>query len=336
MNLQDVIKKLLLKRGQVSIPYIGGWIIKHTPSYPEPAKGQWQAPSSTIHFNPHLKHPDEEQAEEIATFLNIDPNEAEKKLLTLSDKIQETLNAGDSYIFPGIGTLSKTEGQITFQQADDAITTATSGLKNLTVTPLKKSAPNAITPGPDPSKAPPAPSSSKKDNSQTNVKQTLTKKENNKKKRIFPLILILTALIILSIGLITYLNESDKSDQTTEDYQIKTQQNKEKTPEEEVPKEQEKQKEEITAKQDSLAVEKSKYAHCSNFYIIAGSFKSYNNAQLLSTKLKSKGHNTDILQSKDNYFRVSIHQFNERDQALKKLKELKQNKGHDHLWLLSL
>lgn len=70
------------------------------------------------------------------------------------------------------------------------------------------------------------------------------------------------------------------------------------------------------------------------FYIVAGSFTLYNNAQKLNNKLKAKGYDSKILEPYGQYHRVTVKQFNNVTEARAALPGLRKNIDQT-LWLLT-
>ncbi|MBR2105253.1 MAG: SPOR domain-containing protein [Bacteroidales bacterium] len=70
------------------------------------------------------------------------------------------------------------------------------------------------------------------------------------------------------------------------------------------------------------------------FYIVAGSFTLYNNAQKLNTKLKAKGYDSKILEPYGQYHRVTVQQFKTVAEARAALPGLRKNIDQA-LWLLT-
>ena len=70
------------------------------------------------------------------------------------------------------------------------------------------------------------------------------------------------------------------------------------------------------------------------FYIIAGSFTVYSNAQNLCNKLKVKGFDSEILIPFGQYNRVSVKSFKTREEAKASIATLKSKLGDDGLWIL--
>jgi hypothetical protein len=89
-----------------------------------------------------------------------------------------------------------------------------------------------------------------------------------------------------------------------------------------------------SGKEKNIATDK--YANCSRFYIIAGSFKRMKNADELSKQLTLEGYKTEILSSADGMYRVSVMVFMNRPQALKILDKIKAEGKLRNVWLLSI
>ncbi len=70
-----------------------------------------------------------------------------------------------------------------------------------------------------------------------------------------------------------------------------------------------------------------------NFYIVAGSFKLYSNAQSLNQKLKAKGFDSKILEPYAQYNRVTVKQFNTVEEARAALPGLR-SQIDQTLWIL--
>jgi len=70
------------------------------------------------------------------------------------------------------------------------------------------------------------------------------------------------------------------------------------------------------------------------FYVIAGSFTVYSNAQNLCNKLKTKGFNAEILIPFGQYNRVAVKSFKTRAEAKASLASLKSRLNDEGLWIL--
>jgi hypothetical protein len=83
---------------------------------------------------------------------------------------------------------------------------------------------------------------------------------------------------------------------------------------------------------ETKTVADDKYAHCKNFYIVAGSFRNMRMATRFKNKLRNMGYEAEILIKGDTN-RVYIKKFDNRQEALKDLEQL-QASGMN-VWLLS-
>lgn len=72
----------------------------------------------------------------------------------------------------------------------------------------------------------------------------------------------------------------------------------------------------------------------SNFYIVAGSFTLYTNAQKCNQKLKAKGFDSKILEPYGQYNRVTLKQFNTVEEARAALPALR-GQVDQQLWILT-
>lgn len=86
--------------------------------------------------------------------------------------------------------------------------------------------------------------------------------------------------------------------------------------------------------ENNKAIE-DKYAHCKDFYLIAGSFDTRTRAVTMVNKLSARSLSAEVIQMQGKY-RVSIGHFTKRSEALLKLEELRKNPANKEVWLLSL
>lgn len=86
---------------------------------------------------------------------------------------------------------------------------------------------------------------------------------------------------------------------------------------------------------ENIKVAEDKYAHCKDFYLIAGSFDTRARAETFVQILAAGGQSSEIIQMQNKY-RVSIGHYKKRPEALRKLEELRKNPANNEVWLLSL
>jgi len=72
-----------------------------------------------------------------------------------------------------------------------------------------------------------------------------------------------------------------------------------------------------------------------SYYIIAGSFKTFERASILAKQLKKEGYKPEIIEFEPNLFRVSLGEFKDKPEALKGLDKVKASKGDGAAWLLT-
>ncbi len=72
------------------------------------------------------------------------------------------------------------------------------------------------------------------------------------------------------------------------------------------------------------------------YHLVAGSFISEKNAELYRIILKNKGFEPEVLGQEDSFFRVSVGQFEDKFEAVKKLHSIRQLEEMEEVWLLTL
>jgi hypothetical protein len=71
------------------------------------------------------------------------------------------------------------------------------------------------------------------------------------------------------------------------------------------------------------------------FYLIAGSFRNYDNALHLKQELEAQGFGAEIIGFDQNLFRVSLRNYSNRELAVNELYKLRAMKEFEEVWLLS-
>ena len=72
-----------------------------------------------------------------------------------------------------------------------------------------------------------------------------------------------------------------------------------------------------------------------SYYIIAGSFKTFERASILAKQLKKQGYKPEVIQFDQDLFRVSLGEFKDKPEALVQLDKIKTAKGAESVWLLT-
>ena len=91
----------------------------------------------------------------------------------------------------------------------------------------------------------------------------------------------------------------------------------------------------LNSKQNALRFEENQYSNYNKFYLIAGSFSIYNNAEKFKRELDAQGYNAEILEVDGKIFRVSMKSFASRNEALQELYRLQALHKDHTLWILN-
>jgi len=321
MDIQTAIKNTLIDKNYAVIPGIGGLVVEYEPARVNQATNTLTPPSYKLTFNPELKDPDNTIVNYLISKEKVDKTDAEKALKELKTEIIKDTEKGDSYELKDICSFNKdSNGNITvLSKLSEQLTSALMGYTSVKAQSFTKEE----TPKREEVKKEDTPKPSETIQTKQPVKSTIQPKKE-KKNYALPVVLIVLALAIASSGIYFYLQKEAPAKKDKKPFMTAGNNNKKKKIIEE------------TKKKQPVTKENDKYAHCTEFYIIAGSFKKHENASILQKELKKQGFDAQILKKKNNnYFRVTIEKFSERDTALKKLKQLKDSHGNE-IWLLSI
>lgn len=117
MNISKYIAELLFDFECVVIPGLGGFIVSDKPSSINRINHQFKPPFRNILFNTHLKANDGLLVNQIATSEGLSFKEAKSKVDSVVLSIVEKLKKGESYTFVNIGTIHfDSEKNIVFNQ----------------------------------------------------------------------------------------------------------------------------------------------------------------------------------------------------------------------------
>lgn len=72
-----------------------------------------------------------------------------------------------------------------------------------------------------------------------------------------------------------------------------------------------------------------------SYYIIAGSFKTYERATILSKQLEKEGYKPEVIKFDENLYRVSLGDFKNKEQGAAELEKIRSVKGKDAVWMLA-
>lgn len=69
------------------------------------------------------------------------------------------------------------------------------------------------------------------------------------------------------------------------------------------------------------------------YFLITASFKNHSNAKRMKSKLQKEGYDSQIILSKNNFYRVSYKGFSKRNKAFTALKQARRSKQTEDVWL---
>lgn len=327
MEIKTHIKELLSTNQGVIIPGFGGFVSEYEPACFDVSENKFLPPSNKISFKPEYSYQDNLLIDFICEKENINKEEANKHLKDFVKNLTRKLKAGETIVFPEVGSLSKdSKGKIIFIQAEESnLLTNSFGLKSV------KSKPILTHP------------------KETKIIASIKQKRSYKK---FIVIGTSSIVFLFLIVLGWYFTEGFSNFKISSSDDVK----KELSHNAEIINITERNLDSIakadsikalinesidenTAKKDALFYSqpeevKEEKATYSKFYIIAGSFKKIENAEKFAVGIREKGYQTEIIESGKNLIRISIFNYNNETEALKKLYELRQTSELKSVWIL--
>jgi hypothetical protein len=325
LDLAFYIRNLLYNHEVVIIPGLGALLTKYKPAEINASDNSVTPPSKYIAFSCTLTITDGVLANYIASQKKISIQEAELYIEREVALINKKLDAEETILLDGIGYLSKKDGIIRFEKEQDAnFFTDTFGL-------------------------------SKVDYKNVNFKPTLKHEELIEfpiKRRSKAWIYVLLVFIIFGGG-ITYLYFSYPGliDRAVAIFRHPSGQNQSATNKDTIkyrPKDSnradslEKFFDSATDKKKALAIRQAKpmsnegkTAQGTTYYIIAGSFNTFDRAAKFSKQLDKQGIKSEVIQFNQDTFRVSLGEFDDKGKALVELAKIRKIKGNESAWLLN-
>jgi hypothetical protein len=306
-DLSKYISELLYLHNCVIIPQLGGFIANYKSAEIDYGKQVIYPPSKTILFNNAIKQDDGLLINYIAHNQRVSYGVASEWLSAQVKDIQHTLRTEGLVILRSLGAFYLDENQ-QFQFRTDLEKNLLGDAYGLTTIRL----PSAISVG--------GKSELKTVPISTNQGGNMSKKTLLKVAAIIVPIMVLAALIPF---LTDYFSGNDQQTAGIAGP----------TPEKEVINDD-------SVKIDELATKKkqalfySEETHEFVYHIIAGSYNKLNNAQVLADKLSEGGIIARVVEQ-DGKFRVSIHQYTDRYEALQKLDFLRKTTD-DSYWILKV
>lgn len=326
MELAIYIKKLLYNHDILVIPGLGGLITQYKPAEINTIDHSIAPPSKYLAFDPNLTDTDGLLANYISLQKGTSKEEADTFILSEVQSILKRLDEQETILFEGIGYFSKKDGVIRFEREPEAnFLTDSFGLSNIDYKP---------------------------------VEYNLTPKKNTETFKSDPgrnysmgwmLISVIAAIVI---AIVVYLNYPDiavkfKHNKPSIPVLVKPAKNKSDTVEvvksEVVPKDSakpsdlEKFFDSSTNKKKALALDSDpkviKPQENITYYIIAGSFQTFDRAKVLAKTLTKEGYKPEIIQFEHDKYRVSLGEFKDKNEAQTQFDKIATTKGADAVWL---
>jgi len=329
VELAIYIKKLLYNHDILVIPGLGGLMTQYKPAEINTTDQTIAPPSKYLAFDMDLIDTDGLLSNYISSQKAISQEEADKFIQNEVDSILHRLDEKETILFEGIGYFSKVNGVIRFEREPEAnFLTDSFGLSNIDYTPVEY--------GLSPKKN--------------------QEKEKSSHRRSYSMLLMFASIAALVVASIfVYLNYPDivarfSHTQTYTPVVIKSVPNDtDKVAENKIegaqtskdttkPSDLEKFFDNSTNKKKALALDSDELASKPQpdvtYYLIAGSFKTFERAKVLSKSLSKEGFKAEIIQFEQDKYRVSLGEYKDKSEAQTQMDKITSAKGADAVWML--
>jgi nucleoid DNA-binding protein len=342
VELAIYIKNLLYNYDRVIIPGFGSLQTLYKAAQINTSNNSIAPPSKYLVFEQDSVISDELLIHFIASQRKISIKEGEDFFSSQLSRIHQKLDSGETILLEGIGYFSKENGVIRFDREEGVnFLTDSFGLSTIDYKPVEFD----LTPIETPKI------------SEIERNETAETTHIHKKKNYTITFIIIGFIIIAGAGAVAYVynpsmiinlkkyltkssvsrppattdeNKTDLSDTTI----VKTD-TKDTTHQSDL----ETFFDKSTDKKSALAITKDSVSSAPSdnveYYIIAGSFKTYKRASVLAKELKKEHYKPEVIQFDQELYRVSLGEFKDKNEATKELEKLKLAKGGDAVWLLS-
>jgi nucleoid DNA-binding protein len=347
MDISRVIQDLLVKNGHVSVHGLGSFDLINMPAEMFKYKNEMAPPTVQLLFNENYTITDNSLINTLIAEYDLTFDEVRTKTEEWVKEIKSTLDNGSQYYINEIGTLKKLDGKITFDPDKVSPLFAENFGLEVTSLPLielegevvKEETQTIIEPVKEEIKQPEA---EKKEEPKQPEKPVIiapkpiisepayvppAKKSSKWKKLGWAAAIILVVLIGLYFLVDSGIFVEKKYRLATNDTlagKIDAEELKRKALEYK-----ESQNASEKTKVDTLKSKSLKY------YLIAGSFKTMQNAEKYKDELIKKGYTPEILSLDDSIYRVSLASFTDRHKAVEEYITLNAGEYNNKLWLFS-
>ncbi len=336
MEIVKGIRDLLHQYSCVTIPGFGSFVVRYKPAQMNPVENVFEPPGKVVAFNSSIKDDDSLLVNHLSETSDMDAEEVRKKMDIYASQIKKRLENKEAYEFREIGVLTLDEsGNYQFEPHVSANFNGDAfGLEPLKV--KKKSREKNI---PD-IKKPLAPKPVKKEQ-----KKTTTKKKRKFSPGVFALsflgVAVIAGAMLIFTGILNVQEISSKlsllSNKTDTSKQSNDYIADSATLNDPVAKSIDSLTDQKTALSPPLQSSSDNIAtQNSEFHIIGGSFTSRQNAEEFIQKFRDEGYSPTIIEGKNDFYRVSLKSFSNKNVALKELKRIRRLPNKENTWLLRI
>ena len=315
MDITASIRELLFGHDCVIVPSFGGFIGNYTPARIDKTSNTFFPPVKQISFNRNLNHNDGLLVGRISESAKMNYADARNLVEEFVNDIRRRLSKGEKVVFESIGSfINNNEGNIQFEPDRDINYHLDSyGLTSFQISPLE---------GYDVRKK------VLKYKDKESVRQLSTRKILWRAAVIVPL---LTALVIIPLSTDIFKTKVQRTSlnplASIEFENNKQAVDKSKTADSLSGFSQATVIGKTAPEKLTVAVKEEKSLPAENVYcIIAGSFKSENNADVLIKKLESEGYSPELMKGPNGFYRVSAMKCSDLTRAL----DTKDSIGRNH------
>ncbi len=333
MNLSEVIFNLLEKENKVTLPEIGTIRLNYYPSEILTFSGKVLPPRYKIEFSKIVADSDNRLIEFITVIHKTNFEEAKNKVNEFCSAILTQIKQEKPFYIPEVGTFkwNKEKNEIIFEEDKNSrLLSENFGLTDVILPSQRQVQSN--------------------DNKTLSAEESVkTIKKVKKRPSIVGIGLTIAACILIGSFLITYFYRgqyfidekwisskfenilqifSNKRNNNSKIHEIK-QYNRQAL--------QYKESNKTTVYDTSSALKELQQVKANRltYYLIAGSFKNRENAEVFLKQLKNKGISAEILVIHDTLFRISIGRYTNRDSAIVNYIQYSQHQADLKVWFYS-
>jgi cell division protein FtsN/nucleoid DNA-binding protein len=355
LDIPRIIKDILTRREGLVVPGLGSFISEFQPASIGQDQKTIQPPRKKLRFDPSVREDaDEILAGELVSREKITLDAAREKIKEYVDQIHNHLNREGRYEIEGLGVLEKKlAGAIEFRQAETPESNL--GFEAISAEPFELEStrePTQTTPktGKTPTTRPRRPSekSTARKAGPTPPPQ-VTKKSGRRRVIWFSLLGVFILLLGFAgwyTGFYDYLlrewEQRQKTVQVTDTEKKKGEQEKspQKTREKGATSDTSAKEAAIDQALDQMTDKKKALMYkepvdTTNYHLIAGSFKKMANAREFQTQLKKMGYSSSVLNN-EGLYRISVYEFDKKEDALVKLYAMRDTSELKSIWLLAV